>query len=68
MGALVLARLAGQSIIVDDGQDKLTITVVRLSHNTVRLAFEGTKRFNIVRAEVLTEGEASGQQEPDNRD
>lgn len=68
MGQLVLSRQPGQSIIVDDGADKLTITVVRLGPNTVRLAFEGTKRFNIVRSEVLTEGADCGQQEPDHRD
>ncbi len=46
---LVLCRKAGERILVGD---QVTITVVRIGANTVRLGFEAPRDTNIVREEA----------------
>ena len=46
---LVLSRKAGERILIGD---KIAITVVRLSHNNVRLGIEAPDNLSIVREEL----------------
>lgn len=49
---LVLSRKPGEKLIVADGL--ITITVVRIGPNTVRLGIDCPKDINIVREELVT--------------
>ncbi len=46
---LVLSRKAGERILVGEN---ISITIVRIGSNTVRLGFEAPRATNIVREEV----------------
>ena len=48
---LVLSRRKSQQIIIDDG--KITITVVEIRGNKVRLGIEADKSIPILRGELL---------------
>lgn len=48
---LVLSRKPGEKILVGDN---VTITIVRIGPNTVRLGIEAPRDMNIVREELCT--------------
>jgi len=48
---LVLSRKPGEKILVGD---KVTITIVRIGPNTVRLGIEAPRDMNIVRDELCS--------------
>jgi len=56
-GHLVLSRNLGEAIIIGTPPNEITVTVVRVRGNTVRLGIEAPKRIPIRRAEVEWEGE-----------
>jgi carbon storage regulator len=47
---LVLSRKQGEKIIIDD---RITITLVRVDHNQVRLGIEAPRSVSVVREELL---------------
>lgn len=47
---LVLSRKVGQEILVGEN---ITITVVRIGPNTVRIGIEAPKELNVVRSELV---------------
>ena len=49
---LVLSRKSGERILIGD---KVTITVVRIGPNTVRLGIDAPREMNIVREELCVE-------------
>ena len=55
---LVLSRKPGERILIGDD---VTITLVRIGPNNVRIGIEAPREMNIVREELLTEPEQKGE-------
>lgn len=55
---LVLSRKPGEKILVGDN---VTITIVRIGPNTVRLGIEAPRDMNIVREELTMTVEPNGE-------
>jgi len=49
---LVLKRTAGGEFIISHGGEELRIKVVEILKHTVRIGFEGSKSFDIVRPDA----------------
>ena len=54
---LVLSRKPGERIIIGDD---ITVTVVRIGPNTVRLGIDAPAHLNIVREELILNAETIG--------
>jgi len=48
---LVLSRKPGEKVVIDNG---ITVTVVELTGNRVRLAFDAPEQVHILRAELAS--------------
>ncbi len=62
---LVLSRKPGEVIRVGDD---VSITIVRIGPNTVRIGIEAPKSMNIVREEIAEQPQSSTQEEFDIED
>ena len=58
--SLALTRKIGEQIEIGD---EITVRVVRIGPNTVRLAIDAPRSMNIVRTELRERGEDRGKQE-----
>ena len=54
---LVLSRKSGERILIGD---EVTVTVVRIGPNNVRIGIEAPRQMNIVREELREESSVSG--------
>ena len=54
---LVLSRKSGERILIGD---EITITVVRIGPNNVRIGIEAPRKLNIVREELCEDPPGSG--------
>ena len=61
---LILSRKQGETIQVGDD---ITLTVVRIGPNTVRIGIDAPSDMNIVRSELLTESAVHGSSQDDAR-
>lgn len=52
---LVLSRRVGESIVVGDGDDKVTVTVLEVRGDVVRVGIDAPRRVRVNRAELLAE-------------
>jgi carbon storage regulator len=59
---LVLSRKVHETIIIND---KIRITVIRVSGNRVRLGVEAPETVNVYREELLGSGDAGREVAPD---
>ncbi|HHS83671.1 MAG TPA: carbon storage regulator [Gammaproteobacteria bacterium] len=50
---LILTRRKGESIIVNEGDDEITITVLGIDRGQVRIGIEADKSIPIVREELI---------------
>jgi len=55
---LILSRHVDESIVIGSGPDKITVTVVEVWGNRVRLGLEAPKHIPIDRAEIRKRKEA----------
>lgn len=56
---LVLSRKHGQTILIEHPNGDVTVTVVRISFNTVRLGVEAPREMNIARGELIEDAKKS---------
>ena len=49
---LVLGRAKGKSVIIGEGEDAITVTVLEAIPNHIRLGFESNKGIPIHRSEI----------------
>ncbi|GAB5444407.1 MAG: hypothetical protein Fues2KO_47560 [Fuerstiella sp.] len=50
---LVLSRNSGEEVVIRHNGEELTLRVYDLGHGKAKLAFDGPRSFEILRAEVL---------------
>lgn len=60
---LVLSRLIREEIVIGTGDKRVTVTVLEIRGNKVKLGFTGPKEFCIHRAEVAARVDAQAAQE-----
>jgi len=56
---LILSRKVDKSVVVGEGDDTVTVTVVEIKGDKVRLGFEGPRNIPIDREEVRVRKENS---------
>ena len=60
---LVLSRKPGEKILIGDD---VTVTIVRIGPNTVRIGIEAPRNMNIVREELATATKGTGDDDNSN--
>jgi carbon storage regulator len=50
---LVLSRRVGESIVIGDGADKITVTVLEVRGDVVRVGIDAPRSVSVHRAELL---------------
>ena len=62
---LILSRQIGEGIVIGEGDDRITVTVVRIGPDVVRLGIEAPRNVSVHRDEIQARIEEERQQHDD---